>query len=154
LKPRAAVTGGPELPFTDRPRCCAAARYTCRSLRLRNHQGRELTVCGLSRLMLVQRNFPTRDNQISQPDAAAQHRFPKAAIELVQIGRNPNRSYAAPVTDVSHAGLCRHPILVLRQRSSCSHVQQGSCCNAAHVIEAVVQVCQFGPERNRTFAAA
>ena len=53
--------------------------------------------------MLVQRNFPTRDNQISQPDAAAQHRFPKAAIELVQIGRNPNRSYAAPVTDVSHA---------------------------------------------------
>jgi hypothetical protein len=53
--------------------------------------------------MLVQQNFPTRDNQISQPDAAAQHRFPKAAIELVQIGRNPNRSYAAPVTDVSHA---------------------------------------------------
>jgi len=28
--------------------------------------------------MLVQRNFPTRNNQISQPDAAAQHRFPKA----------------------------------------------------------------------------
>jgi hypothetical protein len=53
--------------------------------------------------MLVQRNFPTRDNQISQTDAAAQHGFPKAAIELVQIGRNPNLSYAAPFTDVSHA---------------------------------------------------
>ena len=69
--------------------------------------------CGLSRLMLVQRNLPTRDNQISQPDAAAQHCFPKAAIEPVQIDRNPNRSYAAPVTDVSHAGwggwLLHHP---------------------------------------------
>jgi hypothetical protein len=63
-----------------------------------------LPLCGLSRLMLMQRNFPSRDNQISQPDAAAQHGFPKAAIEIVQIGRNPNRSYAAPVTDVSHAG--------------------------------------------------
>jgi len=58
---------------------------------------------GLSRLMLVQRNFSTRDNQISQPDAAAQHGFPKAAIEFIQVGRNPNRPYAAPVTDVSHA---------------------------------------------------
>ena len=64
--------------------------------------------------MLMHRNLPTRDNQISQPDAAAQHRFPKAAIELVQIGRNPNRSYAAPVTDVSHADKTR---LMLMQRN-------------------------------------
>ena len=51
----------------------------------------------------VQRKIPSRDIQVSQSDAAAQHGFPKAAIELVQIGRNPNRSYAAPFTDVSHA---------------------------------------------------
>jgi hypothetical protein len=60
--------------------------------------------CGLSRLMQMQRNFPSRDNQVSQPEAAAQHSFPKAAIEIVQIGRNPNRSFAARVIDVSHAG--------------------------------------------------
>ncbi len=65
-------------------------------------------VAGLSRLMLVQRNISTRDNQISQPDAAAQHRFPKAAIELVQIGRNPNRSYAAPVTPERRDAVFKH----------------------------------------------
>lgn len=64
-------------------------------------RGSEGRLCGtgLSRLMLVQRNFPTRDYQISQPDAAAQHGVPKAAIELVQIGRK-----SKPVVRCAGAG--------------------------------------------------
>ena len=53
--------------------------------------------------MQMQRVSPPLDAENLEPVAAVRHVFQKAAVQNCQNGRNPNRSYAAPVTDVSHA---------------------------------------------------
>ena len=63
---------------------------------------------GQTRLMLMQPLFPPRSDQAAQRFAAMQHTFPRAVIQHGQKRQNPNRSFAAPATDVSHAGLTRH----------------------------------------------
>jgi hypothetical protein len=42
-------------------------------------------------------------DRITELLAAAQHGFPKAVIDVGQIDQNPNRPFAAPATDASHA---------------------------------------------------
>ena len=54
--------------------------------------------------MRLQHVLPLPFGQNGDNVAALQHNFPKAVIQCGLIGRNPNRPYAAPVTDVSHAG--------------------------------------------------
>ena len=53
--------------------------------------------------MLLQRTSPPGVQQIVEQFAAMQRDFPKAVVESDQIAQNPNRSFAAPHSDVSVA---------------------------------------------------
>ncbi|MEP4878120.1 MAG: hypothetical protein ABJX32_06920 [Tateyamaria sp.] len=53
--------------------------------------------------MLVQRTSPPGFHQIVEQFAALQRDFPKAVTQCGQIAQNPNRSFAAPQSDVSVA---------------------------------------------------
>ena len=55
--------------------------------------------------MLMQRSLPPRFDQVGERVAAVQRGFPEAVVQHREIGRNPNRSFAARVSDVSHADL-------------------------------------------------
>ncbi|WP_157770168.1 hypothetical protein [Ruegeria marisrubri] len=63
---------------------------------------------GQTCLMPPQQDFATDGDHISVPVAAARHNFPEAVIERRQNSPNWNRSFAAPASDVSHAGLNCH----------------------------------------------
>jgi hypothetical protein len=51
----------------------------------------------------MQRDHPPLDGQNSEPVAAVQHVFPKAAVRNGWKGRNPNRPFAAGMIVVSIA---------------------------------------------------
>jgi hypothetical protein len=52
--------------------------------------------------MLLQ-DFHTNGDHISDPVAAARHNFPEADIHSMSDRPDSNRSFAAPVSDVSYA---------------------------------------------------
>ena len=53
--------------------------------------------------MRLQHVLPLPFGQNGDNVAALQHNFPKAVIQCGLIGRNSNRTFAAPVSDVSVA---------------------------------------------------
>jgi len=53
--------------------------------------------------MRMQQIKPPRINQVGARGVAMQHGFPEAAIQNREIGCNPNRPFAAHVSDVSVA---------------------------------------------------
>ena len=53
--------------------------------------------------MPVQRKSPRLLDRVTDLPAAAQHDFPKPDIQIVQMGQNPIRTFAAPGMYVSHA---------------------------------------------------
>lgn len=55
--------------------------------------------------MLMQRSLPPRFDQVGERVAAVQRGFPEAVVQHREIGRNPNRPFAAPASDVSQADL-------------------------------------------------
>jgi len=63
----------------------------------------ELARCGQTGLMGVQHNSPAPPNQEGNSFAALRQDFPEAAVRNSLKGRNPNRSLAAGVFDVSVA---------------------------------------------------
>ena len=72
--------------------------------------------------MLVQRGLPCLFDRVTELPAAAQHDFPKPDIQIVQMGQNPIRPFAALPFYVSHAdeaSFWLFPIAYL-QRPSCS----------------------------------
>jgi len=58
--------------------------------------------------MLLQRILFPRPDQVAVSVAAVQRDFPKAVIERCEIGPFRNRSFAATVLSVSHAGQGRN----------------------------------------------
>ena len=66
--------------------------------------------CGLFCLLPVQRKSPLLLDRVTDFPAAAQHDFPKPDIQIVQLGRNPIRPFAALpfyVSQADKAVVCR-----------------------------------------------
>jgi hypothetical protein len=58
--------------------------------------------------MRVQHNSPDPPDPERKSFAALPQGFPKAVVELGQIGANRNRTFAAPLSNVSVAGQTCH----------------------------------------------
>ena len=74
--------------------------------------------------MRLQRSLPPRFDQVGERVAAVLLGFPEAVVQHREIGRNPNRSFAARVSDVSHAGLSE---LVQPRRMQWQKFESGVC---------------------------
>ena len=83
--------------------------------------------------MLMQRNLPTRCDEITGPVAAVQRGVLEAVIQDHENGRTPNQSFAARVSDVSHADKAAG-----RRRSALAHLTPRSWhtgCASKHTTE-------------------